>query len=68
MVLGAGLRRRVERSRGRLVGGAGAHHACEIRVPVAAQHMFSAASAFNADIGSWDVGKVTDMQVRRRAV
>ena len=51
---GAGLRQRGVR-----------HHACGFRVPVAAQNMFWGASIFNADIGSWDVGKVTNMGVRR---
>ena len=51
-----------------LLGGAGAHHACGTGVSGAAQNMFREAHAFNAAIGSWDVGKVTNMRVRRRAV
>ena len=33
----------------------------------AAQWMFNELTAFNADIGLWDVSKVTDMSVRRRS-
>ena len=31
-----------------------------------AQWMFNSAGAFNQPLGAWDVGQVTNMQVRRR--
>ena len=40
----------------------GAHR--NARVPCTAQLMFNSATAFNIDISSWDVRKVTDMKVR----
>ena len=38
-------------------------HVC---VLVAAQGMFSSATAFNQPVEAWDVGQVTNMGVRRR--
>ena len=35
-----------------------------VRALGAAQRMFYIGTAFNADIGSWNVSKVTSMQVR----
>ena len=37
------------------------------RARAAAQRMFMSASAFNQPVEAWDVGKVTNMDVRRRA-
>ena len=44
----------------------GAH--CDARAHGAAQSMFYDKQFFSADINSWDVSKVTNMQVRRRSV
>ena len=38
--------------------------AFDARALVAAQGMFYNARAFNANIGSWDVSKVTNMEAR----
>ena len=37
--------------------------ALDVRAPCAAQGMFYRATAFNADISSWDVSKGTNMEV-----
>ena len=51
-----------------LLNGAGVRDSSGPWVRGAAQYMFRSTRDFNADISSWDVGQVTSMEVRRRAL